>query len=392
MTKERLLALISLHHAVNDGAILVIAAILPALMKSFDFDLAAVGTLVSVSLLVTIVFQTLAGKYSDRCHPGFLLAMGFLLMSFSMLVLTRITSFTGLLLSMMLLRVGSSVYHPVGISWLTRRYEGPPADRALGIQSAFGNIGVIAAMFTSGALAEWGGWTLPPYIWAGLCLGVCLINLAFIGAQIRPLPADQIAQPAPDRAPAPAVPPSTNPLHGLLWAIFPSIIAGGMFTVVTNFGPIYLTAMPGASLSLAGMAIGVAWLGTGTITAIFYGRLRERLTRRQILLGVLAWTSVTIFLFGCAPGFWTAVFLLFSNGLALFMAYPVIQSYIAGISEKGSRGQAFGYFFSLQLVGATAISYLSGYLGHWFYPGAPFILMGVLSLIGTVYFYYFGPR
>ena len=39
----------------------------------------------------------------------------------------------GLLLSVMLLRVGSSVYHPVGISWLSRTYQGEGADRALGM-------------------------------------------------------------------------------------------------------------------------------------------------------------------------------------------------------------------------------------------------------------------
>lgn len=388
MKKERLLFLISSHHGINDGALLVVPAIMPALMEIFHFNMHEVGTMVSLSLMVTVVFQTLAGRVSDRLHPGVLLGLGMLLMAVSMIVVTRMDSYSGLLISVMLLRVGSSVYHPVGISWISKEFHGPGADRALGIQGAMGNLGVILAMFTSGALAERFGWPVPPALWTFLCLGLFVWDALLFGMN----PRRPLARPPAAAAAATATVQGRNPLHNLLWAVFPSIISGGMFTAVANFGPIFLTQLPGVTLTAAGMGIGIAWLGTGSCMGISYGRIRGRLARRPLLIMALFGASSCSMLLGWTSLFWPALAMLAVNGVFLFLIYPAIQSYISDMADPATQGKAFGYFFSLQLIGSTIISYLCGWLGEKYGAGSPFWFVGALGLICGLYCVLAVPR
>ena len=175
---RRLLWVISYHHACNDGTLMALVAVLPILIREMDLSYSDVGIL-GFGLLITVVVQFFVGKASDRRFSRYMLEVGAGLMALSFVLIPLVSDFTGLFIVVIAMRVGASFYHPIGVSWITRQYQGPYMDTALGIQSGVGNLGVILALGSSGFLGELFGWKVPCITWAFLNILAVILGLSF---------------------------------------------------------------------------------------------------------------------------------------------------------------------------------------------------------------------
>ena len=137
---RRLLWVISYHHACNDGTLMVLVAVLPILIREMDLSYSEVGVL-GLGLIITVVVQYFVGKASDKHFSRYLLEVGAGLMALSFVLIPLVSDFTGLFIVVIAMRVGASFYHPIGVSWITREYQGPYLDTSLGIQSGVVGVG-----------------------------------------------------------------------------------------------------------------------------------------------------------------------------------------------------------------------------------------------------------
>src|SRR3989442_1985821 len=176
---RRVLLTNSMDHLTNDGAVTGLAGQIIVLQAVFGgFGPAEVGLLGGTTLVVTAIFQIVFGIMSDRRDPSRFLPIGIVILGFGSLAASLSWNFWSLLVLVALSRIGASFYHPVGISWIGREFEGPALDRSMGFQSAFGDAGVILGIASSAILAVAFGWQWPLLLCGGLHFAGVAVRLS----------------------------------------------------------------------------------------------------------------------------------------------------------------------------------------------------------------------
>src|SRR5947207_7833057 len=164
-----------MYHLTNDGAVTVIAGQITFLQTHFSFGAFETGLLSGAALLVTAIFQLAFVSMPDRRDPPRFLPLGIVVLGLGSALVSLSSTFWILLLLVSLSRIGASFYHPVGIAWIGREFQGSELDRSMGFQSAFGDTGVILGMATTSIVAFALGWRWPFLLWGGSNLGAAAV-------------------------------------------------------------------------------------------------------------------------------------------------------------------------------------------------------------------------
>jgi len=103
---------ISFSHLLNDMVQSLMPAIYPVIKTNFHLNYSQIGLITLVFQLSASILQPLVGLYTDKkTHPYSLpVAMGFTLIG--LICLSQAPSYAIILLSVMLIGVGSSIFHP----------------------------------------------------------------------------------------------------------------------------------------------------------------------------------------------------------------------------------------------------------------------------------------
>src|SRR5207244_8634802 len=154
--------------------------------------------------------------------------------------------------------IGASFYHPVGISWIGREFEGPALDRSMGFQSAFGDAGVILGIASSAVLAVALGWQSPFLLWGG-------INLAAVAVGVSV----SRGRSSPPHLASRAISDYVGVLRDVRRWLLPLALVGAVFNIVAFFRPLLLNSKFGLPANLAGVAVAL-WIFTGTVGTFFF--------------------------------------------------------------------------------------------------------------------------
>jgi FSR family fosmidomycin resistance protein-like MFS transporter len=376
---RRVLLANSIYHLTNDGAVTVIAGQIILLQTQFSFGAFETGLLSGSALLVTAAFQMIFGAMSDRRDPTRFLAFGIVILGVGSGLVSLSTNFWMLLVLVSLSRVGASFYHPVGIAWIGREFQGPELDRSMGFQSAFGDAGVILGMATTSIVAFASGWRAPFLLWGGINLAAVLVSTWLVRKRRPPVvPTEELKR------------DYWKMLRDVRLWLFPLALGGAAFTIFSTFGPLLLHHRFGFPDTLAEVAMAV-WILAGALVAFFFGRVSRRFGRLRVLTACYAFIGIACVL-GMASGSTSVVLLLFwSLGSAVFITYPALFSFVAEASHRQLQGAAFGVIFGFQLFGGSLASFAAGALasafrtvGDFEFTG-PFYFLGVLAFAGLVY-------
>jgi MFS family permease len=164
--KTRILATVSIYHAINDGAISVVPILFPIFISIFNLTYTQIGIITGGSLFISLITQIIVGRGSDGKNCRTTLSIGILLISISLLLLSHTQEFITLLIFIYLLRFSSSFFHPIGVGWISRIFKKDNLDWAMGVHSGFADIGVFIALSTTLLLSELTNWSIPLYIWS----------------------------------------------------------------------------------------------------------------------------------------------------------------------------------------------------------------------------------
>lgn len=103
---------ISFSHLLNDTIQSIIPAIYPQLKDAFSLNFVQIGLITLTFQLTASLLQPLVGLYTDKKPQPFSLAAGMAFTLTGLVLLASVESFHGVLLSVGLIGVGSSVFHP----------------------------------------------------------------------------------------------------------------------------------------------------------------------------------------------------------------------------------------------------------------------------------------
>jgi len=397
----KVVAALSTVHAANDGTVVLVPTLLPIAAQLFHFGYLDLGILVAAGYAVNVAVQPLVGRFYGKIEAGTLLSCGVAILATSMVIIAFANSYGSLFLGALVLRIGSSFYHPIGPSVVSRTYSGTKVDHIMGIQSGFGDLGSFLLFLTASLLYSALGWKLPFLIFALVDLAVAAIALFFL-RKVLSKKEDrlQISLDTSDREDKvmaekltvtdqlSVVPKRDIALPVLFIGTF---MAGGSYAIILNFAN---SLMAGVyhSVLLANLPVSL-WLLSFIFADFTTGLFSRKLGRVRLLLISYLLSSISIALFCLVYGNPAVASLsLVANGFVLSFTYPLTYSAIGTIrSSKTTKywniGALFGLLFSVQVIGSALFSYLGGEISQYFNPVYPFliasgILLGVSILIG----------
>ncbi len=378
--KRRILGSVSLHHACNDASTVVLPSIFPLLCTQglLIHSYSDIGTTNLVGLVTAVIFQAFVGHFARTRHSRYYLAVDALLVGTSLILMTKATSYWMLVLFFIGVRMGTSIYHPVGISWISHVFAGKNLNRAMGFQSAFGNIGVLLAFASTGFLAEHFGWQAPLYMWGMINLSAVAIGLYL---SRNPYEKSEIAQQIEEeKEPVSWI----RAFHGIK-SFIPMMVLGGLAWGITiNYAPSLLNHRLGVPMSITGIIMG-CWMSAGTFSAFSYGRISAILGRSRTLVYAYIAIAVVAVIFGLGRNVPVTIAAFAVFGIALFATYPAILSFIGSSVDPKNRTAAFSLASNVMIIGNSIFSFISGRLSDSFGINAPFLLLGVMTLLVLAY-------
>ena len=376
---NRILYVVSMNHAVNDGSVYLLSSLFPVVISLFGLSVLQVGILVGLGYLVSVIFQPVVGRYSEGRDPKKVLALGIAIISAAIASFVLATDFLTLLGSALLLRVGSSFFHPVGVSAVSKEYRGARLGHAMGFQSAFGNLGILLVFVSSAPLYLLLGWKATFLAFALIGVVDVAVTLLVFGTSRSDAPhGGDKGTDHPARA-------HKGRLGIPFFFIATTFISGGSYSVILNFMNILLKDQNHLDVFLANVVVS-AWIASAVFGAISTG-MWSRVLRPTLLLSLVYFaTAASIFAFTfLSASLLLVVAALLVNGYAISATYPLTYTELSrylGL-DATTRGRSFGTIFSAQTVGGSVLGLASGYLSDTFGLPFAFASLGVLAFLAS---------
>ena len=244
----------------------------------------------------------------------------------------------------------------------------------MGIQSAFGDVGVLAAFLGTGYLAQRFNWGAPLYTWGALCVAGALAGLMISRGTNGGDGNDDEEEPVSWR----------ETIRDQRYLILPALLSGVAWGITLAYGPSLLNHRLGASISLTGIVLG-CWIAAGTIASIMYGKVVERTGRFGAIVLSCAITAVATCIIAFSTNLALVAFLMTFFGWALFLTFPALLTLVGSVAKPKNRTAAFSLNANVQIVGNAAFSFAAGFMSDAWGIHTPFLLLGGVSLVVAVY-------
>jgi MFS family permease len=350
-SSKLVLYVVSLNHFTNDASAALVPTLFPVAISVLGFTNLQVGVIAAVGYVVNMVFQPITGHYSERFKAGRMLASGLAMMAIAMILFVFSYTFPLMLFSMILLRSGSSFFHPVGVSTISRTYSRSQLDKSMGFQSAFGNLGNFSVFLVSAPIYLLLGWRGPFVVYCLLDLATVITTLSLLKTPKMKIGSQQELNVGQNR----------SKLGLPLFFLGSMFISGGSYAVFLNFANVLLTNNH-VGFTLANTLV-AGWVASASLGAFLAGYLVKSIGRMKVmqlsfLLSALSALGFALF----ARSVTLAIISLLVNGFFISVTYPTAYSELTTfLGEKSTRkGSAFGILFSAQIIGSAAIALMSG--------------------------------
>ena len=107
-----ILFIVSFCHLLNDTMQSMIPALFPVLKEDFSLSFAQIGAITLVLQLTSSILQPFVGFYADKHHHSWQLSVSMLFTLSGILLLSYATSYEMILMAVVLMGCGSSIFHP----------------------------------------------------------------------------------------------------------------------------------------------------------------------------------------------------------------------------------------------------------------------------------------
>ncbi|MEO8763553.1 MAG: MFS transporter [Ginsengibacter sp.] len=173
-----ILLTISFSHLLNDTIQSLIPSIYPMVKNSFHLNFSQVGLITFTFQIAASLLQPVIGFYTDKKPQPFFLAIGMGFTLCGLVMLSQANSYYHILVSVALIGIGSSVFHPEA-SKVAFMAAGPRRGLAQSIFQVGGNAGsAIGPLLAAAIIVPYGQ---SPIIWFSLVALLAIVVLIAVG-------------------------------------------------------------------------------------------------------------------------------------------------------------------------------------------------------------------
>jgi len=373
-----ILVAISISHLLNDTMQSLIPSTYPILKESLHLDFGQLGLITFCFQLTASLLQPFVGLYTDKRPQPYSLAIGMCFTLVGLVVLSRAASFPIVLVSVAMVGIGSSIFHPES-SRLAYLASGGRRGLAQSLFQVGGNAGsALGPLLAAQIIAPYGQSRI---IWfslaALLAIGVLLRTGNWYSRNLSRK--DKKAAGTIDIHPSLSKKKVAFALLILLVLIFSKYFYMASMTSYYTFFLMdkFHVSVAGAQIHLFIFLVSVA---AGTVLG---GPIGDRFGRKYVIwfsiLGVAPFTLLLPY----ANLFWTSVLTVFI-GVILASAFSAILVYAQEL-VPGKVGMIAGLFFGLAFgmggIGAAVLGKLADHtsISHVFRLCAFLPLLGLLT-------------
>lgn len=339
------IGLVNLAHFIDHYAMLVFPAALVVMAPALGI---AYGDLLPVATPGFIAFGAgaiLMGWLGDRWSRRHMMVIYFLGIGASLIGVGLAQTPVQIGAALFFVGLFASIYHPVGTAMIVAYAS--KLGREIGINGVYGNVGVAASAFVTGAAAQFLGWQAAFILPGALAI---LVGLVFARAVRHESRAHHVAATAPARVPR-------NAMWRVFAALLLTVLASSMaFNAVTVALP-KLFAERLADLTQSPALIGAIAAGVylfGAAAQLTIGSLIDRHGLRAVFLPLCFVLAPTLFLATRLDGL---ALLLVAIGIiiALFGQVTINDAMIGKYTADRWRSRAYAarYFIGFTAAGGA---------------------------------------
>jgi MFS family permease len=354
-----------LLHIMNDGTVFLLPSVLPLIVFEYGFSYITAGYISAIIPLCLGLFQTPVGRFSDRFSNSLLLRIGILIVG------AGAASFyfpQALILSLALIGIGGSFYHPVGYAYTSKIMKDSTSGTALGIQASSGEIGTLAAFITAGPITVLAGWRAVFVAWGMMSLATFLVASFLL--RTEPPQADR-----PKSAPSNLSLLKTKPAI-LIMVLF--AILGATYRIISNYLP-SIFFLQGADIILADV-LSALLIAMGIVGGIVGGRMVDRYNSRTVTLALFGASALGLLGMYASTSLALTILMVCVVGIAVTALYPIFYYLMKEATSVSIVGVSYGLLLSLGMLSGIISLMVGGYLIE-FDPRLVFVFGALLALL-----------
>jgi MFS family permease len=376
-SKEKsILIAVSVCHALIHAYMLVFPTIYKSLGAALKLEFAGVG-FVGMASYMAFGFGSLpAGLLADRLGARVLLVICLAGTTLASILAFVLGSTLGVVVSLILLGLFASMYHPAGLSILSTSIK--DTGRGMGIHGMAGTMGVAVAPLIAGTVTERFGWTYA-YLVLGIAgVGVTAVLLSSLRFHVR--------SPEPPKEKEEHISISKSINRDLIFIYLIGAFYGLIYRGIMTFFQVYLSqrvSFIGDDVQRLGyVSFGILLVSlAGPLLGGHLASSTRRIERNLLLVFILLALLSLGFYFA---GGILLILVAACTVLLIFGFQPLQNTLIAKSSHAMRRGVVYGINYTVGFgIGAFA-SGIGGVFGERFGLQSVFLLMLGLCLVVIV--------
>ena len=376
-TVYSILIICGISHFLNDMIQSIIPSIYPIIKDKFDFSFAQIGIITLMFQMASSILQPFTGLYADKHPHPYALSVGMCFTLIGLLMLAFSENYLLILLSVSIVGLGSSVFHPTA-SRVAQLASGGRKSLAQSIFQVGGNGGsAIGPLLAALIILPFGQHAISWFAFAALLAALIMIRL---GAWYKARLAYVVTHPQKNITQNNDI--SKRAKYGALLILVLLIFSKYFYTsCITSYFTFFLIDKFGISVQASQLCLFV-FLAAFAIGTVAGGMLGDKFGRKYVIWFSILGAAPFALIMPFANLFWTLV-CTFLSGLIIASAFSSIVVYATDLMPD-KVGLIAGIFFGLMFGLGGLVSAFFGWLADKTSIEFIFQVSAFLPLLGII--------
>ena len=355
-TVYSILIICGISHFLNDMIQSIIPSIYPIIKDKFDFSFAQIGIITLMFQMASSILQPFTGLYADKHPRPYALSVGMCFTLIGLLMLAFSENYLLILLSVSIVGLGSSVFHPTA-SRVAQLASGGRKSLAQSIFQVGGNGGsAIGPLLAALIILPFGQHAISWFALAALLAALIMIRL---GAWYKARLVYVVTHPQKNVTLNNYI--SKRAKYGALFILVLLIFSKYFYTsCITSYFTFFLIDKFGISVQASQLCLFV-FLAAFAIGTVAGGMLGDKFGRKYVIWFSILGAAPFALIMPFANLFWTLV-CTFLSGLIIASAFSSIVVYATDLMPDKVgliAGIFFGLMFGLGGLGSAFFGWLA---------------------------------
>ena len=355
-TMYSMLIICGISHFLNDMIQSIIPSIYPILKDKFDFSFAQIGIITLIFQMTSSILQPFTGLYADKHPRPYALSIGMCFTLVGLLVLAFAENYLLILLSVSVVGLGSSIFHPTA-SRVAQLASGGKKSLAQSIFQVGGNGGsALGPLLAAAIILPFGQPSISFFALAALLAAIIMIRLgSWYQARMA------YATKHPQKTVGINTNISKRAKYGALAILIMLVFSKYFYTsCITSYFTFFLIDKFGISVGASQLCLFV-FLAAFAIGTVAGGLLGDKFGRKYVIWFSILGSAPFALIMPYANFAWTIV-CTFLSGLIIASAFSSIVVYATDLMPDKVgliAGIFFGLMFGLGGLGSAFFGWLA---------------------------------